>query len=221
MGLVAIGCIIRQMKVGHNLWMTQYFQNDAGAPEPRLNRIRKMLEGTSLASSMAPAHLSPPHQMTTDSNNNMVMLTPTCNNSDQHYLPPQLMTITTQSVLPTSPSAVDGPMHDLGHPSPSIDDSNTMEWKSGLSRALEPHVWKIWWGLAYLENWSKMTSLLMVNVPVPSLELLMGLRVSTSGLYLSQLYVEEFKHQTEVSTFPTLFPIFIFLLAEDWWRKLV
>ena len=60
-----------------------------------------------------------------------------------------------------------------------------------------------------------MTSLLMVNVPVPSLELLMGLRVSTSGLYLSQLYVEEFKHQTEVSTFPTLFPIFIFLLAED------
>ena len=78
--------------------------------------------------------------MTTDSNNNMVMLTPTCNNSDQHYLPPQLMTITTQSVLPTSPSVIDGLMNDLGHSSPSIDDSNTMEWKSGLSRALEPHV---------------------------------------------------------------------------------
>ena len=37
------------------------------------------------------------------------------------------------------------------------------------------------------------------NLPAPSLELPMGLRVPTSGLYLSWSYVDKFKHQTEVS----------------------
>ena len=39
------------------------------------------------------------------------------------------------------------------------------------------------------------------NLPTPSVELPTGLRVPTSGLYLSQSYVDKFRRQTEVTCY--------------------
>ena len=39
------------------------------------------------------------------------------------------------------------------------------------------------------------------NLPTPSVELPTGLRVPTSGLYLSHSYVDKFKRQTEVTCY--------------------
>ena len=51
------------------------------------------------------------------------------------------------------------------------------------------------------------------NLPAPSLELPTGLRLPTSGLYLSRSYVDGFKRQTEVNHVSIFFP---YLLSSYW-----
>ena len=52
-----------------------------------------------------------------------------------------------------------------------------------------------------------------VTQPAPSLELLTGLRLPTSDLYLSRSYVDRFKHQTEVNQ---AIYVFSYLLSSYW-----